>query len=71
VFATDVQEDKQQTGALVHFHDPDDSLTSLQQQQQLREAPLESALYNSRKDSLQRTAGLQSKVRELDASLQV
>ncbi|KAL0040303.1 hypothetical protein WJX77_002783 [Trebouxia sp. C0004] len=65
-----VGEDKQQTSAVVQFHPPDYSLTSLQQQQQLREAPLESALYNSRKDSLQRTAGLQSKVRELDACLQ-
>ena len=38
---TVAQEDKQQTTALVQFHTPDLSLTSLQQQQQLREALVE------------------------------
>ena len=66
-----LQTDIQQREALVHFHAPDYSQTSLQQKALLQQGPLEPALHSRRQQLLARTAELKMKARELDAALQV
>ena len=59
------------TDALVQFHAPDQSLTSLHQKALLREGPLEPALHTKRKRLVDRSAELRQKAQELDATLEV
>ena len=66
-----LQTDIQQREALVHFHAPDHSQTSMQQKALLREGPLEPALQSRRQQLITRTAELKMKARELDAALEV
>ena len=66
-----LQTDIQQREALVHFHAPDHSQTSLQQKALLQQGPLEPALHSRRQQLIARTAELKMKARELDAALQV
>lgn len=66
-----LQTDIQQREALVHFHAPDHSQTSLQQKALLRGGPLEPALHSRRRQLITRTAELKMKARELEAALEV
>lgn len=61
----------QQREALVHFHAPDHSQTSLQQKALMQQGPLETALQSRRDQLMARTAELKTKARELDAALEV
>lgn len=66
-----LQTDIQQRQALVHFHAPDHSQTSLQQKALMQQGPLEPALQSRREALTARTAELKMKAHELNAALEV
>lgn len=66
-----LQDEVRQVDALTHFHAPDQSLTSLSQRALSHQGPLAPALDSKRSQLLKSTAELRSKVREVDACLEV
>ena len=61
----------QKSNALVHFHAPDQSFTTLPQRACSTKAPLKPALHSKCKHIMERSAELRRKASESDAVLEV